>query len=59
MAVLGGSLQASAAAYALARRGRRVLLLEHCVGHPPAEGLRAPLLDCVLHLPASDAHLVT
>jgi hypothetical protein len=53
--VLGDSLQAYAAAYLLAKRGRRAVL----VSLPPQVSPTAPAQDdVVLHLPAATPHLV-
>jgi glycine/D-amino acid oxidase-like deaminating enzyme len=55
--VLGSSLQAYAAAYLLARRGKRTVLVDSA-----APRLMAASANCggdlVLHLPAPTAHLV-
>ena len=55
--VLGSSLHAYAAAYLLARRGKRTVLVDSATPQQaPAPGSRAD--DLVLHLPASTPHLV-
>lgn len=56
--VLGNSLQAYAAAYLMAKRGKRTVLVEHVAPHlvPPGGGGRRP--DLALHLPAATPHLV-
>ncbi len=58
--IIGGSLQARAAAYLLAKRGKRTVLVEHAAPHlaPTAGKSSAAQADLVLHLPASTPHLV-
>ena len=55
--VVGSSLQAYAAAYLLAKRGKRTVLVEHAAPQLAPSG-RAPRPDVVLHLPAATPHLV-
>ena len=57
VAVLGGSLQAYAAAYLLAKRGKRTVLVEHAA--PQLVDLVPPRRpDVPLHLPAASPHAV-
>lgn len=57
VAVIGGSLQAYAAAYLLAKRGKRTVLVEHAA--PQLAGAVAPARpDVALHLPAASPHAV-
>lgn len=55
--VVGGSLQAYAAAYLLAKRGKRTVLVEHAA--PQLAGRVPPTRrDVALHLPAASPHAV-
>lgn len=57
VAVVGGSLQAYAAAYLLAKRGKRTVLVEHAA--PQLAGAVPPARpDVALHLPAASPHAV-
>ena len=57
VAVVGGSLQAYAAAYLLAKRGKRTVLVEHAA--PQLVGVTPSARpDVALHLPAASSHAV-
>lgn len=58
VAVIGSSLQAYAAAYMLARAGRRTVLVEYAVPQLAASSSSPRLADIILHLPAATPHLV-
>lgn len=58
VAVLGSSQQAYAAAYLLAKRGKRTVLIDHITPELVAAGSSARRPDIALHLPATTPHLV-